>query len=188
MAIRFIEIVNNCKETIRVYLRFPRPKKPRELSQTSFSLSPGHSSRPVPYPSLVGARDWDRLHERSCIKFNDVPWTPSFALVQNKSREPLNIVLRLPPKKRRAPKTRIIRVPAGKTSPPLHLPSLLQKRQLKSLARRKAAKILPLAYIGPRVGDPPAVGSFGYEDVYVCYDCGKPIVFRGSPPVPIHVG
>jgi len=188
MANRFVEVLNNCKESIRIYLRFPRPKKPKEHSQTSFSLSPGHSSRPVPYPSLVGARNWDRLSERSCIKFKDVPWTPTFASVQNTGREPLNIVLRLPARKRRAPKTKIVKVLAGKTSPPLHLPSLLQKRRLKSLARRKAAKVLPLVYIGPRVGDPPAVGSLGYEDVYVCYECGKPIVFRGSPPVPIHVG
>lgn len=185
MPIRFVEVTNKCRQRITVYVRFPRPKKPTKHSETRFDLDPGHTSRVVPYASLVGAKHWDELNRRGCLSLKTVPYTPSFVSIENKQDSPLHLNLLVTKKKRRI--ARAIRLKPGEISKPLHIGSIVEKRQLKSLAKKKRVAIRPLAYIGPRVGDMPAVGSYGYEDVYVCWECGGPIVFRGNPPVPIHV-
>jgi hypothetical protein len=153
--------------------------------ETRFDLASGHNSRPVPYSSLVGAKNWDKLNESGCLSLKNVPWTPTFVSVENKGESVLRLMLQLTKKKRRL--TKIVRLKQGEISGPLHIGSVVERRQLKLLARRKRVVIRPLAYIGPRAGDARAAGSYGYEDVYICYECGGPIVFRGSPPVPIHV-
>ncbi|MFQ5903711.1 MAG: hypothetical protein ACE5JO_08475, partial [Candidatus Binatia bacterium] len=102
--------------------------------------------------------------------------------VKNTGVAPLQLKVEL--RKKKARRAKVVTVRPGQVSKPIHIASVVQKRRLKSLARRKTVRITPLAYIGPRVGDRPAAGSYGYEDVYICYDCGGPIVFRGSPPVP----
>ncbi len=185
MSTRFVEVTNKCDQKITVYLRFPRPKKPTRHSETRFDLAPGHTSRPVPYASLVGAKHWNELNERGCLSLKKVPYTPTFASIQNQEDSYLRLNLRLTRKKRQL--TKVIRLKPGEISGPLHIGSVIEKRRLKSLSRKKRVTIRPLAYIGPRAGDVRAAGSYGYEDVYICYDCGGPIVFRGNPPVPIHV-
>jgi hypothetical protein len=123
-----------------------------------------------------------------CIVLKDVRWSPPFAEVENRTDKPLGFDVALPmaPGKRRK-RTRHLTIKPGKVSPPVHLRSVLQLRKIKGLAKKKAISLVPLAHIGPRVADYPSVGSYGADDVYICYDCGKPIKFRYHPPVPIHI-
>jgi hypothetical protein len=186
MTARFVQVINRCRESITVFLRFPRPKKPKQFESTRFVLPPGHTSRPIPYPALVDGKNWEELNKRECVELKEVPWTPPFAAIENKSNLVLDLKLGLTKKKQKL--TTVIKLEAGKTSVPIHLGSVLQKRRLKTLEKRKRVIINPHPYIGPPVGDPPAVASYGYEDVYICYDCGGPIVFRYRPPIPIHIG
>lgn len=195
---RFVRITNKCSTAIRIYFTFLKPKKGRQPQLTPFDLNPGDTSRPVPYMRLVGAKDWDDLCEKGCILLKDVIWTPPFAFIENKQTEPLELALPLPPKrKQKEGELKQILVPPSEQSGALYIPRLIQRARLKVLAKRKEVSIVPVPHIGPRIGEPPAVrsygykvavGSYGYDDVFVCWDCGGPIIFRYNPPVPIHVG
>ena len=51
----YVQILNNCNETITVYIRFPRPKKKSAKHTKSFSLTSREKSYPLPVHFLIGA-------------------------------------------------------------------------------------------------------------------------------------
>lgn len=185
--LRYVSVRNVSNKPVTLHPRFPQPKK-KLKSPTPITLAPDQTSRPMLYDSLVGTKNWNSFVTGKQIAVKDVPWVATFAKIENTFSEPVSFDLELPKKPReRRKEVRRVTLTPSETSPPLHLGSITQRRKLKSLAKRKIVSIEPVPYIGPRIADYPSVGSFGYDDVYICYDCGGPIVFRYSPPVPIHV-
>ena len=65
--------------------------------------------------------------------------------------------------------------------------SISQPRRIESLVKKKVVGILPVYDIGPSTGRGKSIASYVDEDVYICYKCGGPIVFRVSPPTPVHI-
>jgi len=188
---KFVTIKNICKRSITIYLRFLRPKKKDKPPPPPITLAPGEKSHALPYPFLVGGKNWDALNRAGCISLETVAWRPQFVRVTPVQRvergKPITLDVVPPPRKGKPKKSRPIVLRGKRQSRAVHLRSIVQRRKLKSLARKKKVALEPVSYLGPPIGKYPSVGSFGYDDVYVCWDCGGPIVFRGSPPVPIHV-
>jgi hypothetical protein len=181
----FVRITNTCNRRITIYTRFPRPMKPssrgRRTIESRINLNPRETTaRPIAYAALVGARNWDALRERGCIRLEVVPWTSQFARV-TAVRSAVTFDVKVP---RAAPKR--VHVTPGETSRTVPLANVIQRRKLQDLAKKGLVK-LDRSPIGPRFAAVPAVGSLGYDDVYICDECGGPIVFRYYPPIPIHV-
>lgn len=183
--VKFVRVTNTCDRPITVYTRYPKPKKKGSkgstVHQSSIRLAPGETtSRAIAYSALVGARNWDTLNDRGCISLEFVKWTPPFATV-TAQRESVSFDIRVSPKK-----TRKVTVAEGETSRTIRLSQVVQRKKLQSLAKKRRVKI-SRTLIGPRYGPARSVGSWGYENVYICDKCGRPIVFRYHPPVPIHI-
>jgi hypothetical protein len=181
----FVKITNRCKHRITIYTRFPRPKKPgsktRRPLESRIQLDAGETTaRAIAYSALVGAKNWDALKDRGCIQLEVVPWTSQFTRVTAVHAK-VTFDVKIPGG---APKR--VELAAGETSRTVPLGNVVQRQKLQDLARKRLVK-LERSYIGPRFAAAPAVGSLGYDDVYVCDRCGGPIVFRYFPPVPIHV-
>ncbi|MBI2682341.1 MAG: hypothetical protein HYX26_03850 [Acidobacteriales bacterium] len=61
--------------------------------------------------------------------------------------------------------------------------ALKRQPEILDLAKRNVIKMSPIVFALP-----PAPSSYGYDEgFYVCDECGGPIIFRYSPPRPIHV-
>lgn len=190
----WVQVKNDCAENVTVYLRHPRPKKAHQKLITSFILRPREASRPYQQARLVGAKDWDELSSRECIKIVPVPFEPRFVQVKNLTPEPLLLEVNLPRKPEEPERTATITIRPLATSRLVDVTSIAKPRRVKNLAKKRRVLIIPNLDIGPISGPadtaaPPAgvIGSYGDEEVYVCYDCGGPIVFRYMPPVPIHI-
>lgn len=185
--LRYVCVRNISVKPVTLHPRFPQPKK-KLKPPSPITLAPDQTSRPMLYDSLVGTKNWSSLVTGEQIGVKDVPWVATFAKIWNISTEPVTFDVELPQKPRdRRKELKRVTLTASETSPPLHLGSITQRRKLKSMAKKKIVSIEPVPYIGPRIADYPSVGSFGYDDVYICYECGGPIVFRYNPPVPIHI-
>ena len=176
-----VKVVNNCTSAVRVYLRFVRPKRGGDRRPTSFDIEPGQESRPIPRRLLAGARDWSRLQSNSCIQIESVAFDPRYIRLLNESSKPISLTLR--PRKAKAPKTLVIR--PDKKSRVLDV-SAVPKPRLRELQRKGQLSVIPVYEIGP-AGTSQSRGWSDGEDVYTCYECGGPIVFRGSPPTPVHI-
>jgi hypothetical protein len=186
-SLKYVTVTNVSDERIVLYPRFLRPKKPGP-PRSPIPLDPNQTSRPLPYHSLEGGKNWDSLAARGCIRLKEVPYIAVFGTIQNRTAQPISVNLELPRRAGVGPsQTRRISLKPLEISRSLHLRSILQWRKLKSLAKKRAVSIEPIPYIGPRVADLPSVGSYGDDDVYICWDCGGPIVFRYDPPRPIHI-
>jgi len=185
VTVKFVKVTNKCDRPITVHTRFPRPKKPGSsrdpkpvLSQ--FTLAPGETSpRAIALTALIGARNWDTLNARGCIGLEFAPWTAPFARVTARA-DPIAFDVRLP-----KGKPRRIELAPGQTSRTVPLSAIPQRRRLESLAKRRRI-VLERSHIGPTYSA-VAAGSLGSDDVYICNECGGPIVFRYHPPVPIHI-
>lgn len=184
-TIKFVKVTNKCDRPITIHTRFPRPKKPGSSKdpkpvESEIRLAPGQTCpRIIPHTALIGARNWDILNARGCIGLEFVPWTSPYARVTARSAPVVFDVRRPKGKPRR------IELGPGQTSRAVPLSAILQGRRLVSLAKRRRI-ILERSYIGPTYS-PAAAGSLGTDDVYICNECGGPIVFRYHPPVPIHI-
>lgn len=182
----FVNVINNCSKTITVQIRVPRPKKgPPPPIPKSIKVRPNHESGPLPYAHVVGTQSWDALHDLGCVEFVRTRSLARFYSIENVSDQPIKLKVspKAPPEKKRVA---TIAIKPGRKSRPLDIKSISRAR-VDSLLDRKAIRLNPVKYIGPRVGPEPAVGSYFGENVYVCYKCGRPIVFRGYPPRPIHI-
>jgi hypothetical protein len=185
VTVKFVKVTNKCDRPITVHTRFPRPKKsgsskdPKPV-ESQIKLAPGQTSaRAIALTALIGARNWDTLNARGCIGLEFVPWTPAFATVTARA-EPSTFDVQVP-----GAKPRRVKLSPGQKSRTVPLLAIPQRHRLESLAKRKRIT-LDRSYIGPSYTS-GAAGSLGSDDVYICNECGGPIVFRYHPPVPIHI-
>ena len=184
--LRYVVVENHCAESITVRLRVPKPKKGKPSRfPRSVPVPPGHKSPLLPYAMVVGTPSWDSLSLLGCVRLVTARALPRFYRLQNLSAQP--IALRLappgPPDKRRVTRLKIL---PGAKSRPVNLASLPRSR-VEGLVERGTIKLDPVPYLAPPTRPAPIAASFFGEDVYICYKCGRPIVFRGYPPRPIHV-
>jgi hypothetical protein len=181
-----LEITNNCNDTITVFFRYPRPKKQIERPN-SVILHPGQKTHPIPVHLLVGSRGWEKLKSRECVKIESVAYEARYVRLLNRTKEVvLSFNIRLAAKLAKKAKTTIELKP-GQRSRSVQVSSISQRRRLDNLVKEKQVEILPVYDIGPSTGRGRSVASYADEDVYTCYKCGGPIVFRGSPPTPVHI-
>ena len=192
---RFVTVTNNSDKIITLYPDLPtRTRTKKDDQPIEIKIAPREKSRPLPYDLLSGTKDWQTLVSGGRILVEDVPpWRPTLVNIKNLSSQPVSFEVKLPrPKKREPSKAssatlrKRYKVRPQRFSPRVHLDSIV-KLDLESLVREKALEVKPVPYIGPPVANPPCVGSFGNDDVYLCYECGQPIVIRYQPPRPIHI-
>jgi hypothetical protein len=180
-----LEITNNCNDTITVFLRRKRTKKLTK-QPNSIILRPGQSTNPIPLHFLVGARGWEKLKSRECVHIDSIAYEARFVQLLNRTKDVLCFNIRLAPTLAKKAKTTIELKP-GQRSRSVQVSSISQRRRLDNLVKEKQVEILPVYDIGPSTGRGRSVASYADEDVYTCYKCGGPIVFRGSPPTPVHI-
>ena len=181
----YVQVANNCRDTITVYLRYPRPKKLVKRPMC-YILEPQRKTHPLPLHFLVGARGWDKLKNRDCVNIEPIAYEPRFVQLLNRSTKILSFDIKGVPKVAKKVKT-TIELKQGKRSRKVEVSYISQRRRLGNLVKKKQIDILPVYDIGPSTGRGKAVASYADEDVYTCYKCGGPIVFRGSPPTPVHI-
>lgn len=180
----YVVVVNNCPGPIDVYLHKFRPKKSHAGGPGRITVKAGHASPPLLETRLVGAKNWKELKNRDCVEIVDSVLQAPFVRVN--STAPREISLKLAFADERAPRRKVIRplrIKPRQTSAPVSLHSLLKTKEFKKLKeeRRITLERVPSKEL-------PTIASYwGDEDYYICDECGKPIVFRGNPPTPIHV-
>ena len=182
---QYVKLLNECEETIKVYLRYPRSPKPFRRT-TEIKILPKHESRALPYPLLIGAKDWDLLKKRDCLKITEVPFEPRFLELLNISTQSLSFEI-VPATEARTREITKVTIEPEESSRIIDQQSLREPGLLNKLEKEKKIQIMPVLDIGPSTGLKGAVGSFVGESVYICYKCGGPIIFRGSPPKPVHI-
>lgn len=186
---QYVKIHNNCDRAIRVYLRFPRPKKkpkkPFRRPRASFALEPRQASHALPLHFLVGARRWEALRARACVRIETVPFEPRFVQILNRGDKPITLSVR--PATAKVPKRKVSLTVKARKSRTVDYRSITRKDRVNQLVSAGRLVVRPAYDIGPATGRGRSVGSYGDEDVYICYECGRPIVFRGSPPTPVHI-
>ncbi|MFC2141251.1 hypothetical protein ACFLQP_03030 [Acidobacteriota bacterium] len=182
----YVIITNECDEKIKVEVRYLRKKKPSpSYSPKPFTLSPRQKSHPLPVHVLKN-ENYKALKARDCVSIDKVAYEPQFVQITNCSEKELTFDLGPTAKVAMKAKT-TIKLKPGEQSRIVNERSLLQRSRLKRLAQKKKVTVDLIYDIGPSTGRGKAVASYGYEDVYICHECGGPIVFRGSPPRPIHI-
>ena len=181
-----MRIRNFCSETITIYLRYPRPKRKDVTRPTSFKLGPKQASHPLPLHVLLGAKGWGTLTERECVRIEPVSYEPRFVQITNLSAESIELAVR-PAVKAAEERKSTLRVKPGEKSRTVDVRSISQRRRLRALAARRQVSVTPVYEIGPSTRRGGAIASYADEDVYICYECGGPIVFRGNPPRPVHL-
>ena len=154
---------------------------------TEILLPPNKKTNPLPNHLLVGAKGWKKLQETECVHIAPSDFEPRFAQVHNISSESLTITV-TPDVEIAKRHTTSIRITPKKPARSIDSKSIDKPSQVKELEQQQKVKITPIRYIGPPTGAKGSAGSFLGESVYVCYECGGPIIFRGSPPRPIHIG
>lgn len=193
--VRFVTVTNKSKETIKLHPNWPTTSKGKPITRSpEVILPPKKTTRPLPYNFLIGSKDWESLVSEGKISLEELNVNPPFVTVKNQSSKEVIFELRLPEKpEKKSSKTEKpqdnkkkmnVIVPPEQTSTPLHLDSIIDKAKIES---QRNIIIEPVSYIGPAMANPPCIGSLGYEDVYACWECGEPIVFRYNPAIPIHI-
>jgi hypothetical protein len=168
---QFVILTNPTDKTL--FLRPPRKAPaPGEVQlRETIPLEPGTPSHPLPFDLVSHASNWKSLINRSHLAVQKVKFEPPFVRVKNLSETPVHLELVLP-----------VVLEPGQLSAPLCRAGL---RNLKSVAR--VVSVEPVGHIGPPVHS-QGEGSLGSEPVYICYECGGPIVFRtNGQPHPIHI-
>lgn len=183
----YVQVINNCQEEVVVHLHRRRPKKGRPpIGVASVKLEPGEKTAAMPRQWLVGARGWEELRNRDCVALQSVEFEPRYVQLLNDSTEPLSIVIRVP-RPKAAARLKTISLKPKQTSPVFDLKTVRDQKRLRRLVSAKKLSVYPDFSIGSATGRGEAIGSYYGEDVYTCYDCGRPIVFRGAPPPPVHI-
>jgi hypothetical protein len=187
-SLRFVTVTNISEKAVTLY-----PDLPKRHESVRIKLGPRGTSRPLPYDLLIGTQGWEDLISEASISLEDVPpWRPVMVTVTNLSGQTVNFEVKLPRSKKRktskegkpsAGLRKRYRVWPKKTSPRVHVDAIAKP----SWGDEKLVDIKPVPYIGPPMAGPPCIGSFGDDDVYICYVCGQPIVIRYHPPRPIHI-
>ncbi len=190
-VITYVRITNNCTETIKVYLRYVMHTKPslRRRRKRFIALKPRETSYPVAKTNLVGGKNWEEISSRPCVLIETVEHEHRFFVVKNTGRSPIAIPIKISVPQELAEKypkqERTIVIRPGAFSRSIDKKALKFPGQLQELVKARLA-LVKAVDIGPskKTG---AVGSLDGEDVYICYQCGGPIIFRYNPPRPVHV-
>jgi hypothetical protein len=156
------------------------------MGVSSVKIEPGERTKPMPRHWLVGARGWEELRNRDCVVLKSVKFEPRYVQLLNDSTKPIAIVLRVPRPEAPARLKKISLKPKQR-SRVVDLRTVRDQKRLRRLVSAKKLSLYPDFWIGPATGRGKAIGSYYEEDVYTCYDCGGPIVFRGAPPTPVHI-
>lgn len=144
-------------------------------------IKPGETSDPILYTALVGAPSWEAVKHDPDISARDVPNPPRFIAVKNRSNKRLSLLLKVKSeeKAKRKPSTIVLKPQSSKA---FRLDSLGTK-QVRDLTQNRSISVSPISLV--RL---PSKSSYGYDSgVHICDKCGGPIIFRGSPPRPVHV-
>ena len=185
-SVLYVTITNNCSKTITIYIRYPKPMKASSGKHlTDIPLSPNQEAT-LPYHLLVGAKGWKKLQDTECINISRADYEPRFAQIHNISSESLTLTV-TPDVEIAKRHTTSIRISPKKPARSIDSKSIDKPTQIKELEQHQKIRISPIRYIGPPTGHKGAVGSFLGDSVYVCYKCGGPIIFRGSPARPVHI-
>src|SRR5689334_6461115 len=185
MDIEIVKLINNCPQRIEIFLRYNRPKKGVDSRPRSLSLKPGQESWPLPKRLVVGAHGWDELRQRACFVVQHVPFDPRYIRLLNDSPNKIVIPLRVAGTKKVKKRASLIIKPS-KTSRVVDLKAI-GRRRLRRLVSKKKVSIQPVFKIGPARMPKRSTGWYDGENVHTCWECGGAIVFRGSPPTPVHI-
>ena len=187
-SIRHVRVINNCTEAITFFFRHRRPMKGRAptLLISPVTLQPAEESVPLPYHALVGARGWAELSRRECVQLVTVDFVPRFVTLTNLTPDTVVAEVR-PVVAHPRREVRPLELRPRKESRIVDLASISRRGKIGQYLRDGNLKTSLVEAIGPSTGARGAVASFSGESVYICYECGGPIIFRGSPPVPIHI-
>lgn len=184
--LQWVQVVNKCAESVTVFVRHTRPKRGLGRRPGFFALEPGQESKPLPSVWLVGARGWKELSRRPCITIKSVTFDPRFVQLLNRSGECVQLAIKIR-RPKAPPKIARFTVKPKEKSRTIDLKAIREKKKLKHLVLERKLKVVPVLDIGPATGRGRALGSYYQEDVYTCYECGGPIIFRGDPPTPVHI-
>jgi len=181
---RFVRVKNVSNDRITLHPRFERPKKRAQPRWAPIHLRPGQASEPMPEGALSGSKGWHDLRGHRAVELITVSTFTGFVAVEAVRTASVRLPITVHAPKKRAHKHELVIAPGQPRI--VHLKSIEDGAALRRLEKQRKIRLVPVPYIAPsrRAG---WSGSFGDEQVYVCWDCGGPIVFRGSPPTPIHI-
>ena len=185
LNVRLVKVTNTSDEPIELCPSFIGKKGTKSFKHGKIVVQPNQSSHPLPYSALLGSEGWASLISKGRISIEDVDWRSTVGTIENLSKEQLSFEVF----DGNGNGLRQITVDSGKKSGFLPLNKIKRYKRLESLAAQKQIRLKPHPYIGPPPPLAPSrcMGSYGNEEVYLCYECGAPIVFRFHPPRPIHV-
>jgi len=183
---KYVKVINGCAETILIYIWYRKTPKPTRRRRTKYILRPGKVTPPLPWNRLVGGKGFESWRTKECITVDELPDEDRFAQIVNISEEPLSIEVAPETEARKREKTTVTVAPRER-SRTLDLTSVTEPGRLNQLIQEKKILLKPHYEIGPTTGRRGAVASYVGESVYICYECGGPIIFRGSPPRPVHI-
>jgi hypothetical protein len=161
-------------------------KGSRKKLPTEIDLAPNQRIDALPLYLLKGAEGWDSLNQMDCVHIDHTEYEPDFAYITNMTEEIITLDIKpteLTPELKHA----TLDIDPKKPPHAIYKSSLDKPKRLRSLEQEKKLILTPIRYIGPPIRTKGAVGSFLGEDVYICYECGGPIIFRYHPPIPIHI-
>ena len=178
----FIRVKNCSDKIVKFRPHFQRPTKSAPPVYATLSIRPGVTAPVVlPRNAVTGSQQWATV--KKFVSLIRVKAFTGFVGLKAKA-ESIRAKVKLHVKGKRTRMKELVISKARSTT--IHLPSLENRQVLRDLQRKRKITLEPLPYIAPYYRGGSA-GSYGDEDVYVCWDCGGPIVFRGSPPTPIHI-
>ena len=186
--LRFVTVRNHTNKQISLPLSVVRSNISGPAGRLRIVLPANKTVDDVLYTAVEKSSKWKKLISAGWITYKDTDHRPTALQVDAKAKGPIEIAVRVrkrPPKGRR--RTRVLRLVPGKRSRYIRFNSIIDKQGFKSLLRKRAISARPVAPMGRSSWAWGGGTYLGDDRVYICYDCGRPIVFRGSPPVPVHV-
>ncbi len=181
---RFFRVRNISAQRITLHPRFERPKKRTQPRWAPIQLKPGQSSDPIPEGALIGSKGWHEFRMHRKVELIAVAAFTGFVAIEVVRNEKMRLPIKVHLPKKKIVKHELVITPSQPRT--VHLKSIDDGAALRNLAKQRKIRFTQVPYIAPsrRHG---WYGSYGDEAVDVCWDCGGPIVFRGSPPTPIHI-
>ena len=187
--IRYVIVTNHCPEKVKIFFRYVRGIRPQKREKVSITLHPGETSPAIPYARIIGAKDWELIKRRTCLQFEETTYEPRFIYLENRTDETVSIPITVSVAKEGQPHHKTsLDISPHSVSKPIDKKSFARKAAFNKLISDNKISVRPFIDIGPSFSlNREVVGSFYGEEVFVCYKCGKPIVFRYNPPRPIHI-
>jgi hypothetical protein len=175
---QLVKVRNSCSRAITLY-----PDKAHPII-----VPTGLTSKPLSRMDLIRSRNWASLQTRRCISaIPVVSYTSNFVALTNVSPKRQPVAIKVWRGKPRASKKSVLvlrfRVPRT-----VRRQSIADYKWIEEQIKKQLIKAVDRYIVRPEPSDPPSsVGSYMGRNVYTCNRCGGPIIFRGSPPKPIHI-